>query len=531
MAHRKSPRRIEKQHRIERLRTTPNHRIAALGVPREELIKLEASILGRIVLPGEPGYDDARQEANPAFQAYPQVIVYCEVQSDIESCLFVAVNYGLWIAIRSGGHSSAGYSVNSGIVIDVSLLNSITIDPGNNTLKVGPGVDFDRLNAALDAVELHVPSGACGNVCVGGFMQGGGYGYTSRNYGMNCDCVTEVLIMLWNGGTVRANASLNPDLFWAIRGGTGGNFGIVLEVTYALAPLASVWAFAIQWDVAQAARVLLELQQNYCQSGAPQQLGYMMNIGYNAGAPVALIQGMYCGDAADGKLAVASLLAIETAQLLVDISGPYGKMDEYLDNNPYPIPDPPPGIKEDKICGYIASPLELADWQKIVDQFYRSPSQVNVMYTEPYGGAINAYPIEGNAFIHRDVDMNLVIDATWMTDAEKPAAEAWLLDFQNVMGSYFSEEIYQNYPRRTYEQFRMNYWGTAFDQLLSIKRKYDPFHLFRYQQCISPYPEETRPSGEPRTSRPQFAESAIRYERPPRRILAPPKQPKAATDR
>ena len=151
---------------------------------------------GASVMPGEPDYDASRQEANPAFQAFPQIIVYCEVPSDVSSCIALAINNALWIAIRSGGHSLAGFSVNSGIVIDVSLLDCISIDTLANTLKVGPGVDFDRLNAALDPTGLHVPSGACGNVCVGGFMQGGGYGYTSRNYGMNCDCVMKVLVML-----------------------------------------------------------------------------------------------------------------------------------------------------------------------------------------------------------------------------------------------------------------------------------------------------------------------------------------------
>jgi FAD/FMN-containing dehydrogenase len=522
MAHRKSPRRIEKQRRIERLKTIHETAIAKTGVPREELMWLEAAILGKIVMPGEPGYDEARQEANPAFQAYPQIIVYCEVPLDVEACLIIAIKTRLQIAIRSGGHSSAGYSVNNGIVIDVSSLDSISIDTVAKTAKVGPGVDFDRLNAALDAVALHVPSGACGNVCVGGFMQGGGYGYTSRAFGMNCDNVIDVQVMLWNGGTVRANAAQNIDLFWAIRGGTGGNFGIVLEVTYKLQTLPSVWAFAIQWDVSQAAAVLLELQRNYTSSGAPPELGYMMNVGYNGGAPVALIQGMYCGDSGVGKQAVASLMAIPTAQLLVDISGPYGKMDQYLDDNPYPIPNPPPGIKEDKICGYIASPLALSDWQAIVDQFYRTPSQVNVLYTEPYGGAINAFPIDGNAFIHRSVDLNLVIDATWMADSEKPAAEAWLLGYQNLMQTYFGEEIYQNYPRRSYEQFRMNYWGTAFPKLLCVKRKYDPHNIFRYQQGISPYPTADSSRGPSEIPATPLADVAIAYERPPNVRIRPP---------
>ena len=146
-------------------------------------------------------------------------------------------------------------------------------------------------------------------------------------------------------------------------------------------------------------------------------------------------------------------------------------MDKYLDDNPYPIPNPPAGASEDKICGYVASPLTLAQWQEIVDQFYRSPNTNSVMYTEPYGGAITAYPLEGNAFIHREVDMNLVIDGFWLGDAAKPALEAWLQGFETLRQTYFSEGIYQNYPRGSYDRFREMYWGWAFPELLDIKRK------------------------------------------------------------
>jgi hypothetical protein len=516
MAHRKSPRRIEKQRRIQALRTASAPDLARLGAPREALIKLEVDIVGRVVLPGDPAYNQSRQESNPAFQAFPQIIVYCEVAGDVESCLEFAVNNRLPAAIRSGGHSTAGYSVNNGIVIDVGLIDGITINPTAQTATVGPGVDFDRLNAALDPTGLHVPSGACGNVCVGGFMQGGGFGYTSRNFGMNCDLVIEIVVMLWNGATVRANATQNQDLFWALRGGTGGNFGVVLEVTYQLQPLAPVWAFAIQWDVAEAATVLLELQQNYTRGGAPQALGYMMNVGFNGASPVALIQGMFCGTAEAGKQAVASLMAIPTAQLLVDKTGLYGAMDQYLDDEPYLIPNPPAGASEDKIAGYVASPLTLAQWQEIVDQFYRSPSANNVMYTEPYGGAISAYPLQGNAFVHRAVDMNLVIDAFWNTDSEKLAVENWLLQFENLRGTYFSEEAYQNYPRGSYERFRMLYWGVSFDQLLATKKKYDPNNFFRYQQSISPYPEGMEAPAASPAQAPLFPETPIQYERLPR---------------
>jgi hypothetical protein len=111
---------------------------------------------------------------------------------------------------------------------------------------------------------------------------------------------------------------------------------------------------------------------------------------------------------------------------------------------------------------------------------------VNGLYTEPYGGAINAYPFEKNAFIHRNVYMNLVIDAFWNTKAEKKATEHWLSEFDSLRRLYFGEQAYQNYPRRSYGDYRRLYWQSAFDSLLRIKNKYDPNNVFRYQQSISP---------------------------------------------
>lgn len=511
MAHRKSSRRIEKQQRLATLRAKPDHFFTGLGVPRG-LIEDLKPFLDRIVMKGDPHYNEARREWNPLFQAYPLIIAYCEVPAEVQLCVATAVKHNLAIAIRSGAHSTAGYSVNDGFVIDVSRFKTMTLDANAMTFKVGPGVNFDLFNAALASTGLHVPTGACGDVCVGGFMQGGGYGYTSRNFGINCDNVAEVVVLLANGGIVRANANQNQDLFWAVRGGTGGNFGVLLEVTYALQPLASVWAFAVQWDIGQAAAALLELQTNYAQTGAPQQLGYMMNVGFNGTTPVALIQGMYCGSADAGLQAISSLLAIPTAQLLVNQTGTYAAMDAYLDDNPYPMPNPT-GIYEDKISGYINTPLALSDWQAIVDQVLRGPGVNCLLYTEPYGGAINAYPANGNSFTHRDVDMNIVLDTFWTTAEERAVSEQWLLDFQQLMERYFCNQKYQNYPRSSYEQYRMLYWGSAFDALLSIKRKYDPTSVFVYQQSITPWPDAAkRPTA---SVSPRFPDQPIVYELPP----------------
>lgn len=487
MAQRPSPRRLAKHARIERWKNAPAAEFERLGLRRESLIALEPKLVGRIVLPGDPDYDQARQESNPAFQAYPIAIVYCEVENDVRWCLELAHDDELWVAVRSGGHSTAGFSVNSGLVIDVSALSYVVVDAASKMARVGAGTDFDTLNGALDSTGLHVPSGACGNVCVGGFVQGGGYGYTSRMFGIQCDSVLALRVMLADGRVVVATEhNEHRELHWAMRGGTGGNFGVLLEVTYRLYPVASVWAWSIQWNAGDAPAVLQLLQAAYTKTGAPNELGQMINLGFNAGEPVLLAQGMYVGDRTAGLASVASLMTFASAELLVDTSGPYGAMDVYLDTNPYVIPNWPDGSKEAKRAAYIAKPLALSDWQRIVAYQLTSPNPANTMIIEPYGGAIASYPKLGSAFVHRDCDMDLFVDVFWIADADRGPALQWLDGYMKLVEPFANGHVYQNYPWRELRDFRFAYWGEAYGRLQRVKAAYDPGNFFRFEQSIEP---------------------------------------------
>lgn len=453
---------------------------------RKALAEFALRIVGKVVLPWQKDYEQDRQEFNPAFQAYPYVIVYCVVEEDVRQCLALARQLGWPFVMRSGGHSTAGYSVvDRGIVIDMSGFDHVLVDGVTASVRVGPGAQFDKLNGALNPTGLHVPSGECGNVCVGGFVQGGGYGYTSRMYGIQCDSVTAFRVMLADGSVVVADAvNEHADLHWAMRGGTGGNFGVLLEVTYRLVPLPSVWAWSIQWNAADAPAVLLELQANYMRRGAAPNLGMTVNLGFHAGQQVLLAQGMWAGDRADGLAAVASLMKFPSAQLLVDRTGPYGAMDSYLDVNPYAIPDPPEGSKEDKRAGYIATPVPLAAWQKVVAYAATAPDPNDVLIIEPYGGAIAQVPRLASAFVHRDVDMDLFVDVFWQDDADKPKAQAWLAGFMDIVAPYLNGHVYQNYPHAGLKDFARAYWGDALPRLQRVKAKYDPGNFFRFAQSI-----------------------------------------------
>lgn len=490
MAHRKSPARIAKDARVAHFRSLAAQKSAPAAthhaLPWEAVAQLESRLVGRIVLPCSPDYDEARQESNPAFQAYPQLIVYCACENDVLECLAAARTFGLWVAVRSGGHSTAGYSVNNGMVVDLSDIQGVVLDPPTQRVHVRPGTDFDHFNGAMNGTGWHVPTGACGNVRVGGFVQGGGYGYTSRAFGIQSDLVDSFRVALADGRIVTASAQEHADLFWAMRGGTGGNFGVLLQVTYRMLPLDQVWAWSISWDEAHAAQVLTLMQKDFMKTGAPDALGYMMNLGFQNGVPVYMVQGMFCGTREAGLQAIAPLLAVPSAQLLVDKTGTYPEMNVWLEDHPYTLPDNlPDGVAETKASGYISAPLSPADWQRIISFFKTSPNTYSLAYLEPYGGAINRYPVEDSAFIHRNVDADLVVDVFWTNAEERTQMDAWLAQFMSQFGGFMNGHVYQNYPDASLQDFARAYWGPAYPRLQQVKAQYDPTNFFHFQQSIS----------------------------------------------
>lgn len=455
--------------------------------------ELQARLQGQIVLPSDSPYAASRQLSNLAFQSFPQLIAYCEVFQDVWECLQFARKYGLWTTTRSGGHSTAGFSMNDGMVIDTSHLNGIYVDPDRKIAVVGPGTNWGHLNATLADYKLHVPTGICGDVCVAGFMQGGGFGLTSRLFGMNCDNVLEMLVMLADGRIVRAADDSNPDLFWAMRGGTGNNFGILLQVTYQLRDLPPLWGFGLEWPIDKAPAALAALQDGYMQSGAPPELGYMGAL-VRLGAkldPVLVMRGTYWGSAAQGKKALKPLLDNTGATLKLQKVGSYFELNDWLFENVPPCPDL---AREDKQSTNIARRLTIAEWRRICKRFTESPNPWTAVAIEPYGGAINRVARDATAFVHRQADMNLFVDVFWMDEPQRLKVQPYLDDFMALLDPMGNGESYQNYPRLSQTDYRQRYWAEQFPRLLSIKRKYDPDNTFRYAQSVSPEPGSRWPA-------------------------------------
>jgi hypothetical protein len=499
VSHQKSKHQIEKEHRIAEWRRLGSQSIPLLHCSFADVADLERRIRGQVVVPADPTYDAARQLSNPAFQKFPCIIAYCETPGDVRACLELSRHFNLWIATRSSGHNTAGYSVNDeGLVIDLSRMQYVHLEhvrrKGSRKREphvvahVGAGSQWGYVYSVLDSANLHIPGGGCEGVCVAGFVQGGGYSLSSRMYGMNSDTVAGLTVMLADGRVVTANEHRNAPLFWAMRGGTGNNFGVLLEVKYRTVRTGPLWGFKIQWEIDDAPAAILEMQNNYMKTGT-DRLGFRTNATTQEGRQVLLMGGVYRGTEREGREAIDSLLQSRGASLLYSMNSSFMEINRALEEFPEPTVNIPPGAKEDKQSGYIREPLSLSEWEEIIDFFKQTPNPYSAFELEPYGGAINAVPRAQTAFIHRDAVCDFFLDVFWVSEDEREHAQRYLDDFMAMMQPYFDRpdgrpQAYQNYPRRTQTNYLDLYFDGVIQDLVTVKKMYDPSNVFRFEQSI-----------------------------------------------
>ena len=466
----------------------------------EQAKHLSEQLVGQVTLPQDPAYSANRTTFMNAFQSFPQIIVYCQGFADVVRCIAFAQDVGLKPVCRAGGHNTAGYSVNDDMVIDVSGINYVRVDPDQRIAWVGAGANFAQINAALELYGLHMPGGGCETVCAAGFMQGGGYGFTSLMFGMNCDQVSGVQMALADGRIVKANAKQNADLYWAVLGGTGNNFGVLLEIEYRLQPLGQLWGFGFKWPLAtdqQAAAASLALQvwqENFTGQAAPQNLGQESMLGYTQDSdnsslqPYYLIRGMFNGTEAACQAALQPLLKLmSNVDQYRDIwrAGTYRDLNMYLLNYPTQLPpDVPASARSVAKSHIVARQLTLAECAAIVELYRKSGNADNFIGFEPYGGAINALAPDANAFWHRKASMDVFLFSFWLHEDERAAALRYVDDFDRVVQPLSNGCSYQNYPNRQIQDFGKVYFGGNLPRLLQVKQAYDPHNLFTFPQGL-----------------------------------------------
>ena len=438
---------------------------------------------GDVIAPGSARYSNARLLWDTRFDALkPRAIAYCASSADVEKVVRWARSERIHVVPRSGGHSYAGYSSGNGVVVaDVSRLTSVKVS--GSRAAVGAGAKLIGVYGALAKHGVTIPGGSCPTVGIAGLALGGGIGYSSRRYGTTADNVKQLQIVTADGELLVCDAAHHADLFWACRGGGGGNFGIVTELTFATHPVSTVSTYSIEWPWAQAAQAVAVWQQfaPHAPDGLFSVLDLIATGPSVAGSRAHVVSaGQYFGPESD----LASLL-----QPLTSVGAPIRVTTQTLDyfdavlhwagcRDAASCTDPRAAFtaKSD----YVAAPLSAAAIATLVDAVTARQGQGRgALYLDASGGAINRVPKAATAFVHRDALFSIQYTSVG-------GSPAWLTNLYAQMRPYVSGFAYQNYIDPQLLTWPQAYYGVNLPRLRSIKRKVDPHGFFRFAQSIRP---------------------------------------------
>ncbi len=447
-------------------------------------------LTGRVVLPGQPDYDEARRCYNGRVSLLPAAIVFCRHAWDAANAVRWARRRGLPLRARSGRHSYEGYScVDDGVVVDVSPMRHIHIDRARRTVRVGAGVTLLELSEALWEHRLALPGGSCPTVGIAGLTLGGGYGLLSRSLGLTCDNLLAVEMVMADGRVLHADVRRHADLLWACRGGGGGNFGVVTAFTFRVHPISQVSIYNIVWDWTALEDVL-----NAWQGWAPvvdgrltsilklraQATGTVSSVGQFVGPPeeLAALLKPLSGLGTPQEVSVESVPYMDAVHIFAGLRPDYRRwrMDWHRDHMPFK-----------NASDYADRPLGSEAARTLQHFLGTAPSSGCLVQFEAYGGAISQVPPTATAFPHRaGVLCNLQYQAYWNRPEEAPANLAWVRQFRQAMRPYVTGAAYANYCDADLKDATEAYYGPNRARLARIKTLYDPQDVFLFPQSIRP---------------------------------------------
>jgi FAD/FMN-containing dehydrogenase len=461
---------------------------------QDPLDTLRLRLRGELLQPGDEAYGAARTVYWSHVDRYPALIVRAVDEIDVIAAVDYARETGVPLGVRSGGHSFAGHGlVDGGIVVDLSGLNSIRIDPVRRTARVQPGVTWLEYGRAAQAYGLATSSGDIGTVGVGGLTVGGGIGWMARKYGLTIDHLLSVDIVTADGRLLRASADEHPDLFWAVRGG-GGNFGIITSLEFQLQPAGTILGGGVFYPATDAARIL-RTAADYA-SQAPDELTVMLIVTHappapyipeeRVGEPVVLVALCYCGDPAEGERVVAPLRAL--AEPIADTIAPMpypGMFDLFPGMFGLTADDELPSSRLAVRSMYLEE-LTVEVIETIVAHGARARAPFAMAEIRPLGGAMARVPVEATAFGHRDKQYMFAAIAEWDDPAEDEQHQEWAERFYKALRPH-AAGVYVNFVQDEGEaRVREAYQPAVYERLAAVKARYDPANLFRSNQNIKP---------------------------------------------
>jgi FAD/FMN-containing dehydrogenase len=466
---------------------------------------LGRDLSGPLVRPGESSYTVSKRLFDPRFDSlHPAGIAYCRNPHDVATCLAFVRKFGLPVAARCGGHSYAGWSSGSGLVIDVTRMSGVNVS--GSTATVGAGTRLIDFYNGLAAHGRGVPGGSCPTVGIAGLTLGGGVGVVSRAYGLTSDNVKSLQIVTADGQVRTCNSSQNSDLFWACRGGGGGNFGVVTSFTFGTHPVGQIVLFFLSWPWSRAARVI-----SAWQSWAPHAPDALWSNVHLAAAPGGSVPSIQVGGTFLGSLgAAAAQLEKLYAAAGSHPSSPFMETTSWLHAmlveagcasltvNQCHLPTQNPAGKLARASEYAKSdfftkPLSshgIGTLLAGVESFQRAggaPGASGGIAFDALGGAVNRVSPGATAFVHRNALFQAQYTTTWPVGAAAAAVarqHGWQQSFWQSMRPFASGQAYQNYVDPALTNWRQAYYGANLARLTQVKAKYDPNRVFRFPQAI-----------------------------------------------
>ncbi len=443
---------------------------------------LAAQVRGEVLRRGDDGYDTSRAVWNGMIDRRPGAIVRCTGAADVIATVNFVREHRQPLAIRAGGHNVAGKAVcDDGIVIDLSPMNNVWIDPVARRGRAGAGARWGAFDHEAQAFGLTTTGGVVSSTGVAGLTLGGGIGYLTRTYGLACDNLLSVDLVTADGRLVRASETENADLFWALRGG-GGNFGVVTSLEFRLHEVGPLVATATVFHPIEDAREILHFYRSFSESAPDELACYAMivnapeNVPDQSGRPVLALVGVYCGSVEEGKRLMTPLAEHGTPLMAVVDGMPYAVMQTAFDAGS------PHGARYYWKSQYLAG-LDDALLDTIVEHTQTFTGEHTIIGIEPLGGAQSRVAPGATAFIHRDVAYSLGIWAGWQNPADDAANIAWTRTFFDAVAP-FGAGAYVNYLGDDESDRLGEVYGDNYARLLEIKRKWDPDNLFRLNHNI-----------------------------------------------
>ena len=455
----------------------------------EDIDALRGRLRGTLCLPGEPGYDTARTIWNAMIDRRPAAIVRAAGAADVIQTVNLAREQDLVLAVRGGGHNIAGNAVcQDGLMLDLSMMKSVRVDPVNRIAWAEPGVTLGEFDKETQAFALATPVGINSTTGIAGLTLGGGFGWLSRKYGLTIDNLLAADVVTADGKLRHCSEEENEDLFWAIRGG-GGNFGVVTSFEYRLHPVGPEVLSGLIVHPFANAKELLEGYRRVV-ADAPPELTIWAVLRKAPplpflpaevhGTPILVFALCYAGDMEKGKKAAAPIRAL--GKPIADVVGPHPFVGWQTAFDPLLTPGARNYWKSHDFVELSDGFLEL-----LRGAIGNLPTPECEIFIGHLSAAVNDVPVEATAYPHRNINFVMNVHTRWSDRKQDETCIGWARNLFDKAAAYATGGVYVNFmPEDETQRVEKGAYGPNFERLTKLKAKYDPDNLFRMNQNVRP---------------------------------------------